>query len=246
MRSSITLFDDQYKFYKAFKSEKLLIAFVEYMFENIEPEWLSEQEKILFDSLRVRMDNQKKKASAGAKWWKSSHWGWRKQKTTKDETKNKQKTNKKQAKNKQEEDISYDILRDTSNDVSKDKEEVKVITLSNDNVETEVSNFWNKEINELITNLKGYANSLWIAYDNTKERYFAKFILTAKEYWDFCEKIWQSRTEFAVNIMKASIHINYWKWICWWPMKIYQNYSDVYNETLKFKNRNSKNLIQSF
>ena len=128
----------------------------------------------------------------------------------------------------------------------KDKKENNSLTLSNDNVETEVSSFWNKEINELITNLKWYANSLWIAYDNTKERYFAKFILTAKEYWDFCEKIWQSRTEFAVNIMKASIHINYWKWICWWPMKIYQNYSDVYNETLKFKNRNSKNFIQSF
>jgi hypothetical protein len=46
--------------------------------------------------------------------------------------------------------------------------------------------------------------------------------------------------------MKASIHINYRKWICSWPMKIYQNYSDVYNETLKFKNKNSKNLIQSF
>lgn len=128
----------------------------------------------------------------------------------------------------------------------KEKIENNLLTLSKDNVETEVSNFWNKEINELITNLKEQANSLWIAYDSTKERYFAKFILTAKEYWDFCEKIWQDRTEFAVNIMKASIHINYWKWICWWPMKIYQNYSDVYNETLKFKNKVSKNLIQSF
>ena len=38
MRKSIALFDDQYAFYKEFKSEKLLVAFVEYMFEDIEPE----------------------------------------------------------------------------------------------------------------------------------------------------------------------------------------------------------------
>jgi hypothetical protein len=36
-RSSVTLYDDQYNFYKAFKSEKLLVAFVEFMFEDIEP-----------------------------------------------------------------------------------------------------------------------------------------------------------------------------------------------------------------
>jgi hypothetical protein len=98
----------------------------------------------------------------------------------------------------------------------------------------------------LIFLLKQEAINLWIAYDTTKERYFANFILTAKEFWNFCEKIWQKRVECAINIMRASIHINYWKWICSWPMKIYQNYSDVYNETLKFKNKNSKNLIQSF
>jgi hypothetical protein len=98
----------------------------------------------------------------------------------------------------------------------------------------------------LIEILKQETNNMWIAYDNTKERYFAKFILTAKEYWEFCDKIKQDRITFAINIMKASIHINYWKWICSWPMKIYQNYSDVYNETLKYKNKHSKNFIQSF
>lgn len=38
MRKQITLYDDQYAFYKELKSEKLLIAFVEYMFEDIEPQ----------------------------------------------------------------------------------------------------------------------------------------------------------------------------------------------------------------
>jgi hypothetical protein len=37
-RSSVTLYEDQYKFFKAFNSEKLLVAFVEFMFEDIEPE----------------------------------------------------------------------------------------------------------------------------------------------------------------------------------------------------------------
>jgi hypothetical protein len=34
------------------------------MFEDIEPSYLTDQEKVIFDSLRVRMDNQKKKADS--------------------------------------------------------------------------------------------------------------------------------------------------------------------------------------
>ena len=119
IRKSITLYDDQYKFFKAFNSEKLLIAFVEFMFEDIEPQWLNEQEKILFDSLRIRMNNQKKKAVAWAIWWKKSHWWWRpenKQKTTEEQQNNKQKTSPKQAENKQDKD------KDKEEDKDKDKE----------------------------------------------------------------------------------------------------------------------------
>lgn len=73
MRGSITLFEDQYQFFKELKSKRLLVAFVEFMFEDIEPEWLSWIEKTVFNSLRIRMENQKKKSLA----WKQSHWGWR-------------------------------------------------------------------------------------------------------------------------------------------------------------------------
>jgi hypothetical protein len=38
IRKTVTFYDDQYKFFKSFKSEKLLVAFVEFMFEDIEPE----------------------------------------------------------------------------------------------------------------------------------------------------------------------------------------------------------------
>lgn len=85
-------------------------------------------------------------------------------------------------------------------------------------------------INWLISDIKNRCDGLWVAYDKTKDRMFAKHILTAKEYWEFCDKIWQDRKEFAINVLKASVSINYWKWPLAWPMKIYQNYADLYNQ----------------
>lgn len=102
------------------------------------------------------------------------------------------------------------------------------------------------DINNLINELKQECDSLWIAYDKTKERQFAKHILSAKEYGGFCEKVGMSRVLFAINILKASVVINFWKWACSWPMKIYQNYSEVYNRTKELHTKNQKNLIQSF
>ena len=113
------------------------------------------------------------------------------------------------------------------------------------NEEIEQRSYWDKEINDLIDQIKQECDLLGIAYDKQDDRNFARHILTAKEYWAFCEKIWQSRVEFAINILRASVGINYWK-ICSWPMLIYKNYVGVYNETLKYKAKNSKNLIQSF
>ena len=100
--------------------------------------------------------------------------------------------------------------------VKKEKESMKEITL---------------EINDLIWKLKDICNQYWVAYDNTKDRMFAKHILTAKDYWEFCEKNKQDRVTFACNVLLASIKINYWKGALSWPMKIYQNYADLYNQT---------------
>ena len=106
MRSSITLYDDQYQFYKELKSEKLLIAFIEYMFENIEPEWLNSLEQTIFNSLRIRMDNQKKKAYAGAK----SHWWGRRPKTTEKQQKNNKKTTEQTTKKQEVKDNNTNVL----------------------------------------------------------------------------------------------------------------------------------------
>ncbi len=127
----------------------------------------------------------------------------------------------------------------TSNNITKEKE-------ISSKEEIEQRSIWKKEINDLIDQIKQECDLLGVAYDKQDDRNFARHILIAKEYWAFCEKIWQGRVEFAVNVLKASVGIGYWKWIASWPMKIYQNYADIYNETLKYKTKNSKNLIQSF
>jgi hypothetical protein len=75
---------------------------------------------------------------------------------------------------------------------------------------------------------------------------FAKHICTAKDYWEFCVNIWQDRITFALNVLKASIKINYWKWVCSWPKKIYQNYADVYNKTKLLNNNSEKKSRVAF
>ena len=114
------------------------------------------------------------------------------------------------------------------------------------NDEIEQSSFWNPEINNLIEQIKQECDSLGVAYDKQKERIYAKNILTAKAYWEFCEKIWQTRVQFALNVLIASVKAEFRKWPRAWPMTIYQDYADVYNYTKKQHSKNQKNLIQSF
>ncbi len=93
------------------------------------------------------------------------------------------------------------------------------------------------DINDLISQIKEECNFLWVAYDATKERMFCKHILEAKAFGEFCEKVNQERTKFALNVLRASVMINYRKGACSWPMKIYFNYTDVYNQTILAKQK---------
>lgn len=113
------------------------------------------------------------------------------------------------------------------NDKVKDKDIIKVSKDSKEQAPTKK----NPEIDKLIEELKTQADILWIAYDKKQERNFWNHIVNAKEFGNFCEKIWQGRIEFAKNIMIASEKIWFWKGACSWPMSIYQNYSEVYNLT---------------
>lgn len=97
------------------------------------------------------------------------------------------------------------------------------------------------EITELIENLKNYCEKNGISYDSEKERRFGNHIMKSKDFGKIAEIHNQSKIEFAINICKASIQINYWKWVCSGPKKIYQNYSEVYNLT-KLKKYNNQSI----
>ena len=140
--------------------------------------------------------------------------------------------------------IEYNISKDIllSEEV---KDEWEILdNIANTEVK-EVKQYWKPEINELIWAIKEECDRLWVAYVKKKERNFSQLILTSKDYWELCEKLWMSRTEFAVNILKASVAIWYFKWACSWPMRIYENYAEVYNLT-KQKSDKNKQIEQNF
>ena len=109
--------------------------------------------------------------------------------------------------------------------------------------DTEPTVHWNKEINNLISELKKLCNEMWVSYDKTKDRMFWKYICTAKDYGEFCEKIWQTRIEFALNILRVSIRINFWEWVCSGPLKIYKSYAEVYNKAKLLNDKNKSTVL---
>ena len=121
MRKQITLYDDMYNFYRDTKSKRLLVAFVEYLFEWIEPTDLKWIENTIRKSLKIRMENQRKKADSWAIWWANSSWGGRKGKAS---SELKQKTSKKQAKQQ-------------TNEQTENKEDI----LSYDNILSNISSY---------------------------------------------------------------------------------------------------------
>ena len=151
--------------------------------------------------------------------------------------KNKNK-NKNEIENKNKIEIENKIENKNLKELNKISEEILV--------PSEQKEYWNTEINELIKKLKEEAEKIWIAYDPTDERMFAKHILTAKEFWKLADRYWISRVQFAVWIMNASVQINYRKGACSWPKKIYQNTAEVFNEAIRQKQKEAKNKIASF
>lgn len=117
MRSEIKLFEDQYRFFKDMKSKRLLVAFVEFMFEDIEPTDLKWLEKTVFESMRKRMENSKKIHDGNSKGWSNSRWGWRPENTSWElEWENKSKTSQKQVdmqvENNEEWSMKYEDLKE--------------------------------------------------------------------------------------------------------------------------------------
>lgn len=173
MRKQITLYDDQFKFYETFNSTNLLVAFVEYMFKDKEPDNLNETEQVLFDSLRMRMDNQKKKSDAWSKshWWWAIEWNQNAKKTSKTTTEQQQNSNKTTThkKSKQQQNNNKTTTKQQQDKV-KDKEEDNIINNNNNlSVVSEQSSpeYWNPEVNECLEIIKSFNN--WIINGSEKK-----------------------------------------------------------------------------
>lgn len=201
IRPSVKLFEDQYNFYKDLKSKRLLIAFVEYMFEDIEPTDLKWVEKTAFNSLRKRMENSKKITDWNRKWWETSHWGWRKWKDSwelewENKSKTSQWTSQEQVeqlkKNNEEEDnISKDILLE--DEVREDWKKCYYWNVWLKDIELERLNkeYWSNVIEEYIIRLSEYIDKKWDNYtdhNKTIRKRLAKWNVKKKseriEEWD--------------------------------------------------------------
>ena len=92
------------------------------------------------------------------------------------------------------------------------------------------------EIDEFQELLKEEITKVWLAYQKWKyERERIKNILTWKDFWELAERVWMTRQEFAINIMKISLKLDFWNWKIYNATTIYKNYAMVYNEAIKKK-----------
>ena len=213
---------------------KVVLAYVNYQLYWVEP---SKEDVLVYSIFKAKQFNlNQTKIKAEVARENGKKWG-RPKKDLSD--KNLSKTKKTQTKpnnNPSQTQKNQDINNINNN----------ILSISNTESKDSDTNNITNSINNLISELKDLTKELWIAYENKNERNFAKHILTAKDFWEFAERIWQSRVEFAKNILRASVVIQYWKWPCSWPMSIYQNYSEVYNKTLQEQAKKQKNKIYSF
>ena len=182
IRKSITLFDDQYNFCKELKSKKLLIAFVEYMFEDIEPTGLKNLEQITFNSLRKRMDNSKKKSLA----WSISKWGWRPRKDSWElNVKNNRKTTEQTTKKQEEEDKDIRIKENNK------RKYLDNVLLSEEEYNKLIERYGKWTIERKIEDLNNYIGSKWKKY---KSHYFTILERLRREWAKPLEKK-QEKTE---------------------------------------------------
>ena len=222
---------------------KVIWAYVKYQLYWIEPSKDDVLVYSIFKAKQFTLNQTKTKAEVarenGKKWWRPKKDLSDKNLSKTKKTQQKPKANPEQTQKNQDIKIKDNNIKDNNIIILKDN------ILSNTESKDSDTNI-TSNINELISELKDLTKEYGVAYDNKNERNFAKHILTAKEFWNFAEWIWQSRVEFAKNILIASVMIHYWKWVCAWPMMIYQNYAEVYNKAMQEHAKQQKNKIYSF
>lgn len=122
---------------------------------------------------------------------------------------------------------------------TKELKELKELKEDNNIIYTEQSSKKEKiknEIDEFQELLKEEVTKVWLAYQKWKyERERIKNILTWKDFWELAERSWMTRQEFAINIMKISLKLDFWNWKIYNATTIYKNYAMIYNEAVKKK-----------
>lgn len=102
------------------------------------------------------------------------------------------------------------------------------------------------EINNLIDSIKQTLKPLWLIYKAGKqERQRAQNILTAKEFWETCEKAWMSREKFVIEIIKLSAKLDFWNWKIYNCETFYEHYPKVYNEARRIKESKKESKIST-
>ena len=140
---------------------------------------------------------------------------------------------------------SKQLLADNDNvNVNDNVNDNNKINISN-KLDTEQSSDSKKEItlkiDSLISLIKGKCDEYQLPYDKSRDRQFAKHILTAKEFWENCKKYGKTREDMSIWIITLSL--DHRKWPVSWPKSIYQNYVDImasYFASKKKKEMNSK------
>ena len=204
---------------------------------EIEWEWAS---MWMFLLIKPQLDANNKRYENWCKWW-APEWNQNAVKTWKNNTKQ-PKNNQKQPNDNVNDNVNVNenenetITNSNTEQSSENQKENNSLSLNNSHIEEKEKSSAKKEkeitaeINDLINQIKNVCDELWVAYNKDMERQFSKHILTAKEYWEFCEKIGQTRVEFALNVLRVSVAIKYFRWALSWPKSIYKNYAELYNQ----------------
>lgn len=169
MRNKITLFQDQYELYKELKSTNLLVAFVEFMFEDKQPKnsLLNSLETAIFNSFVDRMEKSKKLYDRNSKWGQSSHWWWRPEIPVEKPTEKtaKQTTKKQQNKQPKNKEVEVEVYKE-----NKKRKYLEYVFLADEEYNKLVEGYWRGVVEDQIKNLNNYIWQNW--KDKYKSHYY--------------------------------------------------------------------------
>lgn len=126
----------------------------------------------------------------------------------------------------------------SDNKSDSDNDNKNKLILSKDNEQSSLIKIDNRknDINEMQEIIKDKILSLWLIYKQGKqERNRIQNILTAKDFWEICDKSNMSRENFVLNIIELSTKLEFWKWKIYNAETLYKHYASVYNEAVRIK-----------